>query len=311
MRQTNRISLLALCRIKGLSWYIVAREARRPDGVQRLLRAELSEKSKEATAAREALEAALPKLDGLHREAEEIVHGALADGMQLTTVLDDDYPLNLRTIFNAPPFLFYRGELRADDDARSVAVVGTRQASLEGLRRATKMAGLLAQHGVTVLSGLAIGIDTAAHEAALKAGARTVAVLGSGLRRIYPRANEQLAEQVARSGALVSQFWPDQAPTTYSFPRRNVTMSGMGQGTVVIEASATSGAKLQARLALEHGKKVFLLRNLVTHQEWAQKYLKRGAIEVTDVDDILHRLRAASEIRTLVQQAHQLGLGLE
>jgi DNA processing protein len=293
-----------------LSWYLVAREARRPGGLHRLLHAEFTERAKEVTEARRALVDALPRMGELRREADALLRSATADGMRLTTVLDDDYPLNLRTIFNAPPFLFYRGELNADEDARSVAVVGTRSPTPDGLRRAAKLSGLLAQRGVTVLSGLALGIDAAAHEAALRAGARTVAVLGSGLRQLYPRAHADLARQVAAHGALESLFRPDAPPTSYSIPRRNVTMSGMGQGTVVIEASSTSGAKMQARLALEHGKNVFLVRNLVTHQAWAQKYIARGAIEVRDVADIVGRLRDPEDIRTLAQQAHQLGLGL-
>jgi DNA processing protein len=187
VRGKDHVGLLALCRIKGLSWYIIAREARRPDGLKRLLRGELTERSKEATEARRALVDALPGLDSFRDEITELLSAAFSEDMRLTTVLDEDFPLNLRTIFNAPPFLFYRGELRADDDARSVAVVGTRHPTPDGLRRATKMAGLLAQQGVTVLSGLALGIDGAAHEAALSAGARTVAVLGSGLRQVYPR----------------------------------------------------------------------------------------------------------------------------
>lgn len=311
MRGTEHIDLLALCRIKGLSWYLIAREARRPDGLKRLICGELTERSKEATEARHALASALPRLDSLRTEVAEVLQSAIADDIRLTTVVDDDYPLNLRTIFNPPPFLFYRGELRADDDALSVAVVGTRQASPDGLRRARKMAGLLAEQGVTVLSGLALGIDGAAHESAIKAGGRTVAVLGSGIRRIYPKEHLELAEHVATSGALVSQFWPDSPPATYTFPRRNVTMSGMGQGTVVIEASSTSGAKMQARLALEHGKKVFLIKQLVTQQPWAKKYIAQGAIEVKEVADILDKLRAPEQIRNLAQQAHQLGLGLD
>src|SRR5262249_2922311 len=151
-----------------------------------------------------------------------------------------------------------------------------------GRRRAARMARLLAANGVTVLSGLARGIDTAAHQAALDAGGRTVAGLGTGIRRIYPPENPELAEQIVERGALVSQFWPDTPPTTYGFPRRNVTMSGMGQGTVVIEAASTSGAKMQARLALEHGKKVFLVHHLVTEQPWARRYLERGAVVVQD-----------------------------
>ena len=111
-------------------------------------------------------------------------------------------------------------------------------------------------------------------------------------------------------GALVSQFWPDQSPTRYTFPRRNVVTSGMSQGTVVIEATSTSGAKMQARLALEHGKQVFLLQTLVTSQPWARRYLDRGAIEVADVDAILDRLRSWKSIEALSTGRQQLAFGL-
>ena len=195
-----------------------------------------------------------------------MLEGTEADGIRLTTVLDDDYPVNLRTIYNLPPFLFYRGTPRPDD-ALSVAVVGTRQATADGLSRAERMARLLVGADVTVLSGLARGVDTVAHQACLDAGGRTIAVLGSGIRRVYPAENRTLAEQITGHGAVVSQFWPDASPTSYTFPRRNVVTSGMSQGTVVIEASATSGAKMQARLAIEHGKQVFLLHSLVAERE--------------------------------------------
>src|SRR5207344_2683526 len=123
------------------------------------------------------------------------------------------------------------------------------------------------------------------------AGSRTIAVLGTGITRCYPAENKDLAKQITRSGALVSQFWPTSPPSKYTFPRRNVVTSGISQGTVVIEASSTSGAKMQARLALEHGKKVFLVRSLVTNQQWAQTYVaKRGAIEVGDVDEVIRHL---------------------
>jgi DNA processing protein len=310
MPETRQAALLALCRIKGLNWNLIAREACRPDGLDRLLRGEVFEDSKSAKAAGPLLAEALPELDRLREDVDRTIEGARADGIRLTTVLDDNYPLNLRTIFNAPPFLFYRGELRAAEDARSVAVVGTRRASQEGLRRAEKMARLLVAEGVTVLSGLARGIDTAAHAAALKAKGRTVAVVGTGIRRVYPKENKELAERIAQAGAVVSQFWPDAAPATYTFPRRNVTMSGMGQGTVVIEASSTSGAKMQARLALEHGKKAFLVSRLVTEQPWARTYLERGAIEVREVEEIVACLRSEDEIRRRSRRAHQLGLRL-
>ncbi len=164
---------------------------------------------------------------------------------------------------------------------------------------------------MTILSGLARGIDTAAHEATLDAGGRTIAVLGSGIRRVYPRENEDLAGRIAITGAIVSQFWPDAAPTSHTFPRRNVVTSGMGQGTVVVEASATSGAKMQARLAIEHGKQVFLLASLVTSRDWARSYLKRPRVhEVTDVDDIIRFLRPPDEMRSRAEQRVQLALSL-
>lgn len=127
-----------------------------------------------------------------------------------------------------------------------------------------------------MISGLARGIETEAHTATLEASGRTIAVVGTGILRTYPRENAALADRIAQNGAVVSQFWPDAPPTKYSFPMRNAVMSGISQGTAVIEASATSGAKMQARIALEQGKRAFLMASLVTREEWAQRYLGRG-----------------------------------
>lgn len=306
----DKITLLALCGIEGVSWYLIAREAMRPDGLQRLCKADLTENSKEATQSRRGLLSALPQLDKLRSESERRVLPVLKSGIRLTTVLDPDYPQNLRTIFNRPPFLFYRGRFRKDD-ARSVAVVGTRNSTIAGEKRARRMAGLLADRGVTVLSGLARGIDTVAHRAALDHRGRTIAVLGSGILRIYPRENENLAMEISERGVVLSQFWPEAPPARHTFPRRNITMSGLGQGTVVVEASATSGAKMQARLALEHGKRVFLLESLVRQHLWAKNYLKRpGACKVSKVEDILTHLRSPDEIRASSIQVDQLSLAL-
>jgi DNA processing protein len=310
--RTDIIDLLALCKIPRLSWYLIAREAkRRPDGVRRLLNGHFTEQTSETEKAKEAISVEQEKLDEYREWVLRELEHATSEGISLTTVLDEDYPLNLRIIYNLPPFLFYRGNLNADQDARSVAVVGTRDASLDGLNCATRMARLLAERDITVLSGLAKGIDTAAHHAALEAHGRTVSVLGSGLLRIYPKENQRLSNRIAETGALVSQFWITSPPTTYSFPRRNVTMSGMGQGTVVIEASSTSGAKLQARLAVEHGKRVFLISRLVTQQKWARDYLKRpGVLEVQDVEDITEQLDSVERIKAKTYQAQQLSLAL-
>ena len=152
--------------------------------------------------------------------------------------------------------------------------------------------------GATVLSGLALGIDAAAHSGALEAGGRTVAVLGHGLLRpIYPAQNRLLAEEILdSSGALVSQFQPDAPPTRGTFPLRNVVMSGMVQGTVVVEASKTSGARMQARSAAEQGKRVWLLESLVERFEWADEFAVRYRDRtrvVKDVSDVLSELHDA------------------
>jgi len=295
----DQARLLALCRIKGVNWYLLAREAQRPNGLNRLWAGELTEQSVESENAASAIRAvSQDELTAGLDQAAESMQRAESVGARLVTVLDEDYPTNLRLVFNLPPFLFVRGELRPDD-IYSVAVVGTRKASDSGISRAGRMARLLAERRVTVISGLARGIDTAAHSAALEAGARTIAVVGTGICKYYPAENRKLADRIAESGAVVSQFWPDAPPATYTFPRRNVTMSGIAQGTVVIEASSTSGAKMQARLALEHGKKVFLLQSLVEQHEWARKYAtRRGAYVVNEVDDVVKAMLPVELIRS-------------
>lgn len=218
--------------------------------------------------------------------------------MQVVTVLDDEYPLNLRTIHNRPPILFVRGELR-EQDARSIAVVGTRRATVRGLKSTEAVAAGLADSGFTVFSGLAEGVDTAAHRAALDRGARTVAVIGTGLRRSYPPANTELQRWIAVRGAVISQFWPGAPPAKTSFPMRNAVMSGLALATVVIEASHTSGAKMQARLALEHGRPVFLLASLLEHA-WAREYAERpGTHVIESAAEVVERIERLTSYDTL------------
>lgn len=235
--------------------------------------------------------------------AADLITRQRSNGLSLVTVLDDTYPTNLRAIYNRPPFLWLRGRGQPADHA-AIAIVGTRHASPDGIRQAEVLATGLAERDVTVLSGLARGIDTAAHTAALEAGGRTVAVLGHGLdRKVYPAENADLADRITSAGALVSQFWPEAPPTRYSFPMRNVVMSGMAMGTVVVEASSTSGAKMQARLCLEHGKRLFLVESLVTSEDWAQTYARRpGTTVIKDVADIIDVLAA------MAAQPEQLAL---
>ncbi len=302
--------LLALCAIRvdqeSVDWNLIAREAQFPNGLDALWSGTIQEKGPVAERSRRVLRRAIKESDGLFARVDTEVDAADAIGAHLVTVLDEGYPANLRLIPNLPPFLFVRGEVR-DEDVRSVAVVGTREASEAGIRRAGRMASLLAKRRVTVISGLARGIDTAAHRAALDAGGRTIAVFGTGITNVYPSENKGLAEEIVERGALVSQFWPTRSPGRDTFPRRNVVTSGLSQGTVVIEASSTSGAKMQARLALEHGKRVFLVKSLVTDQQWARSYVaKRGAIEVADVDEVMRYLATPERVRQATEQRQQL-----
>jgi DNA processing protein len=306
----DQLSLLALCQIKGIDWNLLAREAQRPGGLERLLAGELTERTPEAAETAQLIRQAFDHQHDLRVAALAEDERAAAVGADLVTVLDPGYPRTLRLIFNLPPFLYVKGRL-LEQDLRSVAVVGTREPTGPGLEKAGRMARLLVDAGVTVVSGLARGIDTAAHQATLERGGRTIAVVGTGITRCYPRENTELADQIAAAGAVASQFWPSAPPATWSFPRRNITMSGIAQGTVVIEASATSGAKMQARLALQHGKKVFLLRSLVDNYPWAARYAKeRQARIVDEVDDVVRELADPARIHADDRRRLQLSLGL-
>ncbi|MEU7959580.1 DNA-processing protein DprA [Micromonospora humida] len=220
------------------------------------------------------------------------IGGWQTEGIGVHAFFDATYPAQLLGIREMPPLLFSRGDLRVHD--RAVAVVGSRKASSDGLRIARAVATTLAGRGVTVVSGLASGIDTAAHSAALEAGGRTVAVIGTGIRRYYPAENRRLQDHIADVGLVISQFWPDAPPSRQSFPLRNAIMSGYAVATVVIEAGETSGARIQARLALQHGRPV-VLTGQVMRCDWAKAFAENPGVYVVHgtaqlleaVDDIL------------------------
>lgn len=209
------------------------------------------------------------------------------------TVLDDAYPARLRDIRESPPFLFYVGSIRATDDG--VSVVGSRDASSEALEFAADVARFLVSEGLSVVSGLAAGIDTAAHRAALDAGGRTVAFLGTGITRSYPASNAELQRRVGERGLVLSQFFPDAPPTKQSFPMRNAAMSGYGLATVVVEAGEYSGARIQARLAGEHGRPVILTQRVVDSTIWGREL--SGALNVQVVKTLGELKRAVHEVR--------------
>jgi len=230
--------------------------------------------------------------DGLEKSAARVAHWETElerlteAGVHLVRADLLGYPSILRMIHNAPPFLFVRGALAATDN-RAIAVVGSRSAGPEGKRIAYELARDLVSESITVVSGMAEGIDTAAHRGALDAGGRTIAVFGTGIAKLYPKSNRDLATEIATSGACVSQFLPAQGPTRWTFPVRNIVTSGLSVGTVVVEAGETSGAKLQAHDALRHGKRLFMVKHLVDHQQWARDLLDHpGVIAIASTAEI-------------------------
>jgi len=208
--------------------------------------------------------------------AENLLARWSLEGIHFATFLEPDFSVATTWNHQRPPFITWRGS-QASQDADGVAIVGTRSASPDGVQRARRLASEIAGRGVTVVSGLASGIDTAAHLGALDANGRTVAVIGTGLMRTYPKENAALQERIANTGMVLSQFLPEAAPTKISFPMRNAVMSGFASATVVIEADWKSGARMQARLALEHGRQVFLMEQLRQH-DWARDYGERPAL---------------------------------
>jgi DNA processing protein len=222
----------------------------------------------------------------LQEDARAEIAAWRREGIRLFGLLDRGYPPNLRAVHDRPPLLFVAGRLEPED-ARSVAVIGTRRPTPEGLATAREVSAHLVGAGFTVVSGLAAGIDTAAHTSALERGGRTIAVIGTGLRHAYPPQNASLQERLASAGAVVSQFWPDDRPHRRNFPRRNAVMSGIALATVVIEATQTSGARTQARLALAHGRPVLLIEQLL-EQRWARELAARpGTRVIRSPDEIV------------------------
>ncbi len=277
MNGPDRTALIALLRQARRPWAAYSERLERGEKPLDILERELAE-----------TDAGQTRLVG--GDAEGLLTAAGADletwrreGFALVTVLDAGYPINLRLVHDRPPILFMAGELQKTDRL-SLAVVGSRRASVQGLERARALSRHLAKEGYTVFSGLAAGVDAAAHRAALAAAGRTVAVIGTGLRHSYPPENAELQRDLATGTAVVSQFWPDTPPGRHRFPMRNSVMSGLALGTAIVEASVTSGARIQARLALAHGRPVFLTRELL-RQAWAQDLAARPGVHVYTVPD--------------------------
>ncbi|MDD5465770.1 MAG: DNA-processing protein DprA [Candidatus Omnitrophica bacterium] len=214
--------------------------------------------------------------------------------IKILTLNDEEYPENLKRIPGAPIVLYVLGSITARDNL-AVGIVGSRQASFYGLNQAEKFAGQLAAQEITIVSGMARGVDTCAHRGALKIKGRTIAVMGSGFNHIYPAENTDLAKDIARSGAVVSEFPMEAKPLAQNFPRRNRLISGLSLGVLITEAARNSGALITADFALEQGREVFALPGRIdsSGSAGANALIKQGAKLVTCCDDILEELNLA------------------
>ncbi len=212
-------------------------------------------------------------------------------GVSVLTWDDDLYPRRLKTIDQPPPVLYLRGSLALDDEW-AVAVVGTRRISAYGRQVTEDLAGALARSGVTVVSGLARGVDAVAHQSALKAGGRTLAILGSGVDRIYPPEHERLAAQIAEAGAVISDYPPGTPPDAQNFPPRNRIISGLSMCVVVTEAGETSGALITTQFAAEQGREVFAVPGsiLSPNSRGPNKLIRDGARPMLNAQDVLESL---------------------
>jgi DNA processing protein len=224
-------------------------------------------------------------------EVEKELERALEAGVSIVPFTDTIYPARLRLISDPPPFLYAKGELK-QEDANAVAVVGSRSASEYGLRMTRDLCQGLVSLGFTVVSGMARGIDGEAHQAALHAGGRTMAVLGSGVDVAYPFEHEELYRGISQNGAVLSELPMGTAPFSYHFPARNRLISGLSLGVVVVQATEKSGSLITAGLALEQGREVFAVpgeagasRSRGTHQ-----LIRQGAKLVESVEDIVEEI---------------------
>lgn len=212
-------------------------------------------------------------------------------GARVLTILDEGYPLGLKTIPFAPNVLYIRGN-SSIFSLPALAIVGTRKASFYGMKIAEEFASVFAQANMAVVSGLAKGIDTVAHQECLKAKGQTIAVLGCGLNHVYPKENEKLMEEIAHRGLLVSEFPMDTIPWLYNFPRRNRIISGLSLATVVVEAAEKSGALITADCAMEQNREVFAVPGSINsvYSQGTNRLIKEGAKIALSAKEVLEEL---------------------
>jgi DNA processing protein len=224
-------------------------------------------------------------------DLENYYENIQSKGIVVITSQEDNYPNRLKEIDQPPPVIYVRGEL-TDDDFWAVAIVGTRRVTAYGRQVTDELATYLTQNGVTIISGMARGVDAIAHQAAIRAGGRTIAVLGSGVDRIYPPEHRSLSDQIINQGAIVSDYAPGTPPDSSNFPPRNRIISGLSMAVVVIEAAETSGALITAGFAGDQGRDVFAVPGniLAPQSKGTNRLIQQGAHPLLSGRDLLDTL---------------------
>lgn len=225
-------------------------------------------------------------------DLDRVMKNLEAKGVKVLTIQDNDYPRRLKEINQPPPVLYIKGSVNVEDDW-AVAIVGTRRVTPYGRQVANEIAQFLAQNGVTVVSGLARGVDAIAHQSAIRAGGRTIAVLGSGVDVIYPPEHSRLAGEISAQGAILSDYALGTKPDGINFPPRNRIISGLSLATIVVEAGETSGALITAEFAVEQGKEVFAVPGsiLTPQSEGTNRLIEQGARPLLKMSEILDVLK--------------------
>ena len=224
-------------------------------------------------------------------------------GINVITVLDENYPINLRYVYDNPMVLYCKGDF-IEEDNLSIAIVGSRKATAYGKWASEKFSRELAKLDITVISGMAKGIDTCAHKGALNGNGRTVAVLGSGIDVIYPKSNKDLYNEISQNGVVVSEFPIGTEPYATNFPLRNRIISGISLGVILIEATEKSGSLITAEHAMEQGKEVFAVPGNINSMfsRGTNTLIKDGAKIVLDIEDILEEIYELKEKLTSMEE---------
>jgi DNA processing protein len=298
------VALIALLRISARPPAHIADDVEASGSAQVALERELSDSAELASEPRlfdpHGAERPEREPEQLRADARRDLDRWEAGGIAVRTVLDPEYPPNLRTAHDGPPLVFIQGSLGVEQEPRAIAVIGSRDPSPAGINLAGDISTRLAALEYVVISGLARGIDTAAHEATLRAGGRTMAVVGTGLHHAYPPENAALQRTIAERGAVISAIWPSAGARREHFPLRNALMSGLARATLIVEAGERSGTRIQARAALAHGRPVLLHEQLLT-QPWARELAQRPNVHtIADADQavaLTERLHGTEPLR--------------